>query len=1666
MCSIRRALVVFVGMGFASTLTFAPRLLTAGEDKVLLPIIEGARQITRQQKAMQVQVQPVPVAAPAGDKKDDKKAGADPVTLPTDRKAKQSIGVARDMIESQLWGEAARVLQALLDTKEDVFVEVERNGVNHWVSLHGEANRLLSTMPPQGRQFYELQFGARAKARLAEAKAKSSQEILAEVANRYLHTEAGAEATKLLGDYNLDRGNFIPAALCYDRLLSHERAAKMSPVALFKATLAFRRAGDLMGKDGESWEQKADKTWKQLAQAARGGLRINDQKVTIEQLQGELDRFRTEDVVVGTFDWGLFKGNASRSAQGNGSAPFLEYRWFYPTWKEEPTRQWLGQAVKYQEEHNNPVLSGFFPIAVTVRGSNGSLPLLVYRSHWGIHARNLNKDGKLEWDAPSYWSIDYIVNPDEPRGLRLQTEQWQWPTLYLNTYPNLLYENSTVGTLSSDGTHVFRVEDLQLPPHPQCNPMQQLNWGQTPSFGAFHEALHHSRLQAFHLGTGKIVWELGGRESDKGDLADCYFLGPPLPVGDKLYVLIDKQSELRLVCLDPPRDPLAKPTINWIQTLANVSNQNKMLIDVGRRMQGAPLSYSDGILVCPTNAGVVVAVDILSHSLVWAYNYREEIPSSLPDNHLNAQQKQIMMMNGQMRPANLNFDWKASAPVIQEGRVVFTAPDAGSLHCLDLRTGDLLWKQARSDDLYLGGVYHGKVVLVGRTTCRALDLNDGRQVWRLETGLPSGQGVASDNVYYLPLKSGAQSREPEVCAIDIDKGVILAHAKSRKKEVPGNLIFFEGYVISQTVDRITAYQQLRVKLQEIDLALEANPRDPRGLTERGEMKLGKGDLAGAVEDLRLALANKPPADILEKTRGKLFETLTELFQRDFNGSEKYLDEYKAMCEVTIPADATMEDRKRLEEERQNRQANFLCLLAKGREQQGRLIDAFQAYMEFSAKAADRNLVPVVDEPTIRVRPDVLAQGRIAAMVAKAKPEQRQPLQDLIAKRWAEVKAGNNLAALRRFVAVFGSLFNVGKEARFHLAERLLQENPKDQPNAFLEAELHLIQLRHQDDPGLAARAVEALARLMIRKGLLEDAAYWYRLLGRDFAKVVIRDGKTGADFFQTLATDKRLLAYLDEPRSPWEGARIKGKEASGSSQTTAVLPFEPEGEVLPFFDRNRVTVQAGSLKVADRASGEERWTQSLSTVPNINYNYMGGGNHAARYPFTLQGHLIVINVGTMVYAFDPVNRKKLWERSLTGNTSTTNGQIMMDKDGTLQVTYPDGYFHKLGRTGPVEASYVCLNTREGLVALDPLQGTILWTKSDVPPRTHVFGDEQYIYLVEVRPDGAVANGRALRARDGAAVDVPDFAGAYQRRLRTMGRHILVSENDPRGAQVVLRLYDVPTGKDIWKQTFKAGAVVLHSEEADLVGAVEPANGGKVTIYDLRTREKVLETQVDPKELDKVHEVHLLVDDDFYYLASNRSPDQQMNPWGGAGPFPTVMPGIRCLTANGMIYAFHRDPKRRADKGPLAWKVDSPNLMVIVDQFKDLPVLILTAWSQDMNMAQRGTIIQNSLSRIIEKRTGKLLCEVQEKGRNQQFHTLKANARAGTIELIGQQKKIVAYVDTDSKVAGPQPGAAETTPKKDGVGTPARGGGVPGVGAPGAAAPGAAVLPRPKNEPKR
>src|SRR5262249_37972041 len=158
----------------------------------------------------------------------------------------------------------------------------------------------------------------------------------------------------------------------------------------------------------------------------------------------------------------------------------------------------------------------------------------------------------LLWEAGSKLSLENL-SKDGSKYAQLQN----WVQQYLGNQntPNLsrasiLLENSTTGTISTDNQFVYAVEDLPLPPPPNPN-LEVMGFpggarvGSGSNYGTLTEAVSCNKLQAYSLKSGKLVWELGGKGDRPGDpdFSDTFFLGPPLPLQNKLYVLTEKAQE-------------------------------------------------------------------------------------------------------------------------------------------------------------------------------------------------------------------------------------------------------------------------------------------------------------------------------------------------------------------------------------------------------------------------------------------------------------------------------------------------------------------------------------------------------------------------------------------------------------------------------------------------------------------------------------------------------------------------------------------------------------------------------------------------------------------------------------------------------------------------------------------------------------------------------------------------------------------------------------------------------------------------------------------------------------------------------------------------------------------------------------------------------------------
>jgi hypothetical protein len=150
----------------------------------------------------------------------------EPSDLPEDQKMAAKLEDAQVYIKLRAWDIAVPHLQHLLKStgNEDVFATITRTDADGkktkvMVNVFAETNRLLGSMPKEGKEAYEKRYGAEARVLLKDAKETGDLALLVMIVKCCSHTKAGAEAAALLDarylqpNKNLWQGIVLPGSL-------------------------------------------------------------------------------------------------------------------------------------------------------------------------------------------------------------------------------------------------------------------------------------------------------------------------------------------------------------------------------------------------------------------------------------------------------------------------------------------------------------------------------------------------------------------------------------------------------------------------------------------------------------------------------------------------------------------------------------------------------------------------------------------------------------------------------------------------------------------------------------------------------------------------------------------------------------------------------------------------------------------------------------------------------------------------------------------------------------------------------------------------------------------------------------------------------------------------------------------------------------------------------------------------------------------------------------------------------------------------------------------------------------------------------------------------------------------------------------------------------------
>jgi outer membrane protein assembly factor BamB len=1434
----------------------------------------------------------------------------DVVIFARDRDAEQLLKKAAGFLDEKRYSEAARALGAIIEAPEDFFYQPQADLSLH-KSIKVEAERLLGSLPAEGRQAYELQFGSQAEELLNEALADRDWNKLADVSRRFFHTQAGYRATYLLGLYHLDQGRPLAAGLCLERLKrAADSSAKLEPNLSLQLATAWLRAGQ---------SDKARQALQGLpASAGNEPLTIAGKKVRLFDRDSQALGWLEEhvggpplDQHSGSPQWTMFRGNPARNGATVGGAPLLDGEgdsWSISNVEDAGIEKLIQNLRQTYQDANFSALPAFHPLAVD--------GIVLMRTINTLLAVDFATGKRL-------WNIPVDENWGEVTDLHGAIAQQGNSSQIVALLDQRLWDDATYGCLSSDGRNVFSIEDLNFNLSGAGTQPRMVVLPNGRRLPAPSWPRNFNRLSAHDIHTGKLKWELGGPRGEyELPMAGAFFLGPPLPLLDVAYAIAEVGGEIRVTAIDARTGE-----IQWGQQLAVV--ELDVLQDPARRFSGVSPSYADGVLICPTGSGAIVALDLSTRSLLWGYRYQNN--TAAQPTMIGRRIGAMMMFSG--RPREENDRWMDSAATIAGGRVIVTPIESGEIHCLDLLDGKLLWKKPRGDSLYVAGVYDNRVVVVGRTGVEALRLEDGQPAWPAKLGFasgsaPSGRGFLSADRYYLPLSSA------EVISIDLREGKLLERSRSRKSRVPGNLICYQGKVLSQNVESLETFYELDALKAQVAAALEANPDDPQALAQRGALALHNGDAAAAIGDLRRAYEIAPN----ERTRDLLIDAVFEGLTSDF---ARYVDLGKKLEQLI----STPEEKSR-----------FVRLMAQGLHRQGDHKGALELYL----KLADESLGPLSVErlgESRRARRDRWAQAGLAALYSALSPQERTEVDARIMAEMEEALQQDGVEPLQRFIRFFG-FHPASHKAKDRLAQRLATAG------GWLSAELLWRQVAHSADAPLCRQAAVRLALVMKSAGRPEAAAVYCRRLSGELADVVCLDGKTGRQWTQELIADPAIRRhYLGEEF--WPTGRVIKERDERQTPTVRYFPAEFSGpsELFPLemtieMSQDRQTI------VGRDGNGQERWKASLGdAVMRHNLN-----------PSVLQaravGNLVVVSLGGQILAIDTLAAgpagmtRVLWSQEIGDSIPGLTNQVgvhvrqMELPWGQHRNLVSDGFGRPVGVLGQLGDSLCCLQRGREILAVDPLTGDTLWARGEIEPASEVFGDEQYLFIVP--PNAAEA--LVVSALDGSDVGrrpIPPF----NQRVLSLGRR-LVSWQSVDGKHV-FQMTDLWEQKQLWRHEFPGNSKAYQVDQ-QLLGVVDPK--GRFVAIDLADGHFVVDSPIEAESA--LLDIYLLASRNRLLLFTNR-------PWPSNqdGVSVQAVPGmLNNPLLTGMAYGFDRQ------SGKLLWQTKIEKQGLTLDQPRELPVLVFASRIYERQGGQ-GPVNTEPYTSVmcLDKRTGAIAYQERIKG---------------------------------------------------------------------------------------
>ncbi|GIX05331.1 MAG: hypothetical protein KatS3mg114_1200 [Planctomycetaceae bacterium] len=1495
------------------------------------------------------------------------------VTAARDRDLEERWQRADQLLARGDWIRGLEILQQVLDEPGDVLIFHEQ----HWSTLRQLAWERLHRAPVEARRWYEQRYGGAARQALQAAVAQSDASALSRLARRYLHTQAGNEAAFRLACQHFDREEWVLAWWWFQRLEQAQSPLLQEPHVRARVAMTLEQ---LQPMQAQRW-------WQSLPDRLElGGI------VTERQQLQQFARAHASAVkqLPHVESWTYPHGDACGSSVCAAGQPLFPAEWQEPLTRYPQIQELIREVYRAVHEEGQPAWMVAQPVILP--------SLLAYRDLRGISVRD-PQTGRVLWETVPGISAEPILlsnlrQPDgrDPLWRAGPSLGWQGFAGAQHPLANWLFRDTLLGHLSADDECLYVLEDVATLTRAQSG----VGWGETGDAEDFLGAVWTcNRLTAYEWTSGRVRWSVGGvaeGETDDVRLAGAFLLSCPLPRGEVLYVTACVGDELRLYELDR-RTGYAR----WWQRLS--FSETKIALDLVRRWIGAPLAESQGVVICATGTGWLIAVDRTQGAILWA---RRVTPG---EKSFGSDPQQAYPT-----PWTLAERWQLSHPIVCDALVLFCSPESEYLRAFDLVSGDLLWEQSSEGMLHIAGVVANNsqpseslVVVQGMRSLKGLRLDSGSEAWQQE--LPAdleftGRGVLTEQEYIVPVSSG------EWWVFDTYSGNVRSRWKA-PPDVPreGNLFRAGNRWWLLSGQGCYAFAD-RSSLADLQREAVRHPENAAVLLRLSEIHLY--EQAWDEAEQKLTQLPSPLSDPwLEKRRQRCWWQL-------------WLHRYHS-------ADTAQERQAVLDR---------LQSLSLSASEQLQLV-LWQGESAIAAgrprEAADLWIRWVMAQPHLRLPHPTDSQRDVSLLVffsqrfedlwRESQTTVREELDDWLTSRLHEWQQTAHMPAQQLppveipwSARASGWLHDTSYYhlQRWYLAE-LFWFHPRVVPlwweiaeehrqqRRFAHAEAVLSRLMQHPDAESARLSTWRLARLWHDWGLKHDA-HW--LVTTRLSQPL--PGST-ADLTENswwLSQSQEALPSYQSPLPsavPWKARLFTQLHAPPAQE------IKPPA-ALPDWQRWHIQYEPLDNRLAFRDPRQEHWywLAPLKVFPRA--------PQTQHIPYRFVDHRLYLVARGMLQCLSPYDRTILW--ALPANDPATGADALARVIPTpLGRKFPEDFVAypilQQQLYGPLVAAfphYIAWQEGRLLKVLDPLTGDLLWSRRDLSPQTQVFGTRNL--LIAVTDLGRERQVTAWRVRDGEAVPLPEPA-QHPERLLTIVDDMWILADHPRlwglpfltGA-VTIRAWNSQSNTIVWQVQLPRQARWSICHERLVVFPVETtASNSSPWWLDLRTARKV---PLQPTPLPRGDVLTPVSDSTRLYLIVHRYADNMHS-------YADSLPAI---PVHGHLLAWDWET------GQLLWQQNVQNQHLVLQRLSEAPVLVCLTRSWRPQAAQQELTQLDIL--VLHKQTGDVLLTHSSLAIFGGYHTLKVHLQPPAIDVLSYNQRMHLYpADTPSAAERPPEEAAGT-----------------------------------------